>query len=185
MLIMAMVGGGTWAFFNDIQTSANNLLTAGTMNLGLGNSTNPGGGSVNATWTSPAGWKPSQNVTANMSVKNVGNIDMSSVNVSFAWTYNEGTPHTVYGWQNTTGTDNLTDTVIASVATWNGTGSFVPCSFQGDCLQVLSGNGSMNLGSLSAGKEASLNLTWLFSNNATNGCQGDTANVTLTLTATQ
>ncbi len=33
VLVMALVGGGTWAYFSDPETSENNVFTAGTLNL--------------------------------------------------------------------------------------------------------------------------------------------------------
>jgi predicted ribosomally synthesized peptide with SipW-like signal peptide len=35
MMIMAMVGGGTWAYFSDPETSSGNILSAGTLDLTL------------------------------------------------------------------------------------------------------------------------------------------------------
>lgn len=37
MLVMAMVGTGTWAFFSDSETSTGNILSAGTMDLTINN----------------------------------------------------------------------------------------------------------------------------------------------------
>lgn len=39
LLVMALVGGGTWAYFSDVETSSGNLLTAGTLDLTLGGTT--------------------------------------------------------------------------------------------------------------------------------------------------
>ncbi len=36
VLVMAMVGGGTWAYFSDTETSSDNLITAGTLDLKIG-----------------------------------------------------------------------------------------------------------------------------------------------------
>jgi len=36
LLIIGMVGGGTWAYFSDVETSGANTLTAGTLNLQVG-----------------------------------------------------------------------------------------------------------------------------------------------------
>ena len=36
LLIIGIVGGGTWAYFSDIETSQDNTLTAGTLNLQVG-----------------------------------------------------------------------------------------------------------------------------------------------------
>ena len=36
LIILAMAGTGTWAYFSDVETSQNNTLTAGTLNLQVG-----------------------------------------------------------------------------------------------------------------------------------------------------
>ncbi len=36
MLVMGLVGGGTWAYFSDPETSTGNVLTAGTLDLDIG-----------------------------------------------------------------------------------------------------------------------------------------------------
>ena len=33
LLVMGLVGGGTWAYFSDVETSTGNILTAGTLDL--------------------------------------------------------------------------------------------------------------------------------------------------------
>ena len=35
MLILTFVGGGTWAYFSDTESSTNNVLAAGTLDLNL------------------------------------------------------------------------------------------------------------------------------------------------------
>ncbi|MFC1897774.1 TasA family protein [Chloroflexota bacterium] len=35
VLVMALVGGGTWAYFSDVETSTGNVLTAGTLDLDI------------------------------------------------------------------------------------------------------------------------------------------------------
>ena len=39
LLVMGLVGGGTWAYFSDTETSAGNVLTAGTLDLETGSTT--------------------------------------------------------------------------------------------------------------------------------------------------
>ncbi len=36
LLVMGLVGGGTWAYFSDVETVANNTFAAGTLNLKVG-----------------------------------------------------------------------------------------------------------------------------------------------------
>jgi spore coat-associated protein N len=183
LLVIAMVGGGTYAFFSDTETSTNNSLMAGTLNLGVANlgGTNPTG-SATATWTTPAGWKPGQSINGTLYVKNSGTIDMSSVNVTFAYTYTENSPSTVTGYAANTGTDNLSQMITAATVTYNGTSV---ASLATKNLDQLVTAGTSLLGNLPAGAEVPLFITFTLGSTATNGCQGDTANVTLTLLAMQ
>lgn len=41
LLVMAMVGGGTWAYFSDTESSADNSLSAGTLDLKINNGDSP------------------------------------------------------------------------------------------------------------------------------------------------
>jgi spore coat-associated protein N len=55
LLVMGLVGGGTWAYFSDVETSTGNTLTAGTLDLNV-----DGGNSAVTTFTA-AGLKPGDN----------------------------------------------------------------------------------------------------------------------------
>jgi spore coat-associated protein N len=184
ILVMALVGGGTWAYFSDTETSSDNVLAAGTLDLGLGNTSgSEAGTSVTATWTTPTGFKPGDTLDKTLYLKNSGTIAMTSVNVTFGQVYSENTPTTVSGYnQLLSTTGNLTNMLKATTATWNGTAT----SFQGHTLTALTTtDGSMNLGSIAPGAEATLHIIWTFDTAATNGCQGDSSNITLTIGAIQ
>ncbi len=181
LLVMAMVGGGTWAYFNDTETSGGNILTAGTLDLGLANTSGAEtGGSVNATWTSPAGWKPGDTVDYTLYLNNSGSINMSSVSVNFSQVLTGSKPATVSAGPGGD-TDNITKMIYASIATLNGTA----LPFQGDTLYTLTQNGTMNMTSLASNSEALLRIVWTFNASATNGCQNNTENITLTLIGQQ
>ncbi|MFC2051466.1 TasA family protein [Chloroflexota bacterium] len=49
LMVMGLIGGGTWAYFSDIETSSGNTLTAGTMNLTV--DVSDGGGAITGTVT--------------------------------------------------------------------------------------------------------------------------------------
>lgn len=186
LLVMALVGGGTWAYFNDVETSGDNILSAGTLNLGLDNtigSTN--NGSATGTWTL-SNLAPGDNATAAaLYAHNSGTINMTSVNITFAHTITNGTPTTVYNYAGTNATDNLSNMIWANTVTWNGTGSSVNVTaLIGKTLGELS-TLNIDLGYLNAGVEAALTIGWSLNATATNGCQGDSANITVTLTGNQ
>lgn len=66
--LLASVGGGTWAWFQDTETSANNSLTAGTLDLNIN-----GGNSSNATF-SLVNLAPGDNGTGYGTLSNVGSL---------------------------------------------------------------------------------------------------------------
>ena len=75
LLVMAMVGGGTWAYFNDVETATDNTITAGTLNLQVG--------TVDGTVTpitigSPPGIKPTDAANAgSWLITNIGTLSAS------------------------------------------------------------------------------------------------------------
>ena len=187
LLVMALVGGGTWAYFNDVETSGDNILSAGTLNLGLANtigSTN--NGSATGTWVL-TNLAPGDNATATaLYAHNSGTINMTSVNITFAHTITDGTPATVSGSPWALSTDNFSNMIWAKTVTWNGTGSDVAvAALQGKTLGELAALTGTILGTLNAGQEAALKIGWSLNATATNGCQGDSANITVTLIGNQ
>ena len=82
LLVMALVGGGTWAYFSDTETSSNNTFTAGTLDLTLTDASEDGTDAETATWVF-SGMKPTDSGTATLTINNAGNIagflDLSSV----------------------------------------------------------------------------------------------------------
>ncbi|MBM2824431.1 MAG: hypothetical protein HW402_95 [Dehalococcoidales bacterium] len=182
LLVMGLVGGGTWAYFNDVETSSGNILTAGTLNLGLANSANgTQTGSSTGTWTTPSGWKPGNTANATLYAANTGTIDMSTVNITFAYSITNGTPTSVSSWNGTANTDKLEKMIKITTATWGGVS--VP-ALVNQTLEDLATSNTL-LGSLANGIEKGLNIVWTFDTTASNGCQGDSANITATLTGIQ
>ncbi len=71
ILVMAMVGGGTWAYFSDTETMANNPFAAGTLDLTV-NTENPWAtGAISVTDLWPG--KRSGNTT--ITATNSGNLE--------------------------------------------------------------------------------------------------------------
>lgn len=84
VLVVGMVGAGAFAYFYDVETSAANTFTAGTLNLELADGDEGWGDGVTATWASPANWAPGETVTATVNLINVGTVDAFEVLVD--WT---------------------------------------------------------------------------------------------------
>lgn len=182
ILVMALVGGGTWAYFSDVETSSNNLLTAGTLNLGLANTSGgESGGSITATWTSPAGWKPGDNISGILYVKNSGTINMNTVTVNITSSVSGGGLSTVNG-NKSGGADSRLGAMISVNATWN---NVTVSTLNGESLETANNTAYTLPSNLAAGVEKPLFLNFVFNTAADNGCQGATANVTATITGTQ
>ncbi len=82
LLVMALVGGGTWAYFSDPETSTANILGAGTLDLTLAGGTQSID-SVTGTWTSPSSWAPGgATATGTLTLDNVGTIDMTTITLT-------------------------------------------------------------------------------------------------------
>ncbi|MGB9793119.1 MAG: TasA family protein, partial [Thermacetogeniaceae bacterium] len=75
LMVAALVGAGTFAYFSDTEASTDNTFTAGTLDMALSNDGVFGGsGSVTGTWVSPANWAPGQSVTATLHFTNKGSV---------------------------------------------------------------------------------------------------------------
>jgi predicted ribosomally synthesized peptide with SipW-like signal peptide len=69
VLVCALIGGGVYAYFSDIETSTGNTFTAGTLDLNLD------GGNTNVVKFTVASVKPGDSGAGTWIVANVGNID--------------------------------------------------------------------------------------------------------------
>ncbi|MFC1899865.1 TasA family protein [Chloroflexota bacterium] len=99
LLVMGLVGTGTWAYFSDTETSTNNVLSAGTLDLTLAGGTADGTAidSVTATWTSPAEWAPGSTAeTGTLTLDNVGTVDMTVIDLTVTAVETAGTPMSGY-----------------------------------------------------------------------------------------
>jgi predicted ribosomally synthesized peptide with SipW-like signal peptide len=70
-LVMGLVGGGTWAYFSDTETSTGNMLAAGTLDLDWAGGDN--GGEAVFSITSADGW-PGNSGSAYQLIKNSGSF---------------------------------------------------------------------------------------------------------------
>ena len=187
LLVIGLVGGGTWAYFSDTEESTGNLFSAGTLDLGLSNSTGDDPiptGSITATFTESE-MAPGDNLgSERLYVYNSDTgIDMADVFVSFAvGGYTENTPNSVDDYNLTTGTDNLTNMIKTGEVRW---GSTRIGALEDISIQALIDGGTVRLGDLDAGDEEYLEIEWIFNSAATNGCQGDSVDLTIIIQGNQ
>lgn len=184
ILVIGLVGGGTWAYFSDTEETTGNIFSAGTLDLGVANSigTNPTG-STSATFAASDLYPGSTAGSGTLYVYNAGGVDMASVELSFSLAgYTENSPSSVDDYDLNTGTDNLTNMIIATDVKWNGVDVV---ALENQSIEQLIAMAPVNLGGLTAGQELALSIEWTFSATATNGCQGDSVDLTVSLTGNQ
>ena len=203
IMIMVLVGGGTWAYFNDQETSSGNIFAAGTLNLVLTGGTQ-NNDSVTGTFSS-SNWAPGNTKSANITIANSGSMDMAHLTLAVNYgsspndtdgmvdTSNRPTYITGSPWS-TDPTDYFDKMITITYATWNGTaldgtgGNGVTANLTGWSLSQLRNGGtpiSEALGVLGANSSGTLDLTFTFGSTATNGCQGSTTTMKITVTGTQ
>jgi predicted ribosomally synthesized peptide with SipW-like signal peptide len=83
VLIIALITGGTFAFFSDTETSASNTFTAGTLDLKVSNDAATYLDGVTSTWGS-TNCKPGDSWNGTVTLKNDGSITADHVEIKFA-----------------------------------------------------------------------------------------------------
>ena len=88
------------------------------------------------------------------------------------------------GFGGTADTDKLEKMLTASTVTWNTT---TVSALQGLTLEALKNlpSGTLLGSGLDPNIQGALVITWSFNGSATNGCQGDSANITVTIIGNQ
>lgn len=189
-LLIALVVGGTWAYFQDTETSTGNTIQAGTLDLGLSDETgDKPTGSLTTGFDTKSDWAPGDTSEVSVFLYNDGTIDMAGVTMKLELgTMVDGTPTSVTGHDGTADTDKLAKMVTIKAATFDGDPLTGAANFVGQTLEQLHASGTpleTILGPLGSEVEKELKFTLEFSSTATNGCQGDSYPVTLTFVGYQ
>ncbi|NLE08228.1 MAG: hypothetical protein GX631_03110, partial [Dehalococcoidales bacterium] len=72
LMVMGLVGGGTWAYFSDTEESTGNIFTAGTLDLCLYNTSNTSStGSITGTFSASI-WAPGDTINGTLYINNDG-----------------------------------------------------------------------------------------------------------------
>ena len=184
LLTLGIAVGSTIAYFVDTETSTDNKIMAGTLDLGLSNSSgqNPKSG-ITETWETPSNWAPGDSAPGTLYLYNSGTVAISNITVTFDYTeVTDGTPSTISP-VGTNDTDKLDKMVKATTATLNGESL---ASITGKTLEELKAAGAISLyEGLNSLEEKALAITWTFDEDATNGCQGDSITFTVTVIGNQ
>jgi spore coat-associated protein N len=88
VMVFAIVSGATFAYFSDTETSSNNSITAGTLDLVLTDSAENGNDSETNTWTFSNVYPTMADLSGTLTISNVGTLagylDLSSLSVTNA-----------------------------------------------------------------------------------------------------
>ncbi len=187
IIIIAAVSVGTYAYFNDVQSSTGNAITAGTLDIGLANSASGAPlGDATGTWA-VTNMKPADTDDATLFVYNGGTLPVGSITMAFTYTLTGSMPVTVHGTHTTALDTQLTATTVK----WDGVtqdGSGGTLALEGKTLSAIAGMGTLTMplsSDMATSTYKGLEILWTLPTTADNGCQGVTANITDTVTAEQ
>ena len=142
VLVLAMLGVGTLAYFTSTRTSYTNSFTTGTLDLQLSDANEDWAPQVYGTWTSPANWAPGEVFVSTLGLRNAGNVDALMVYAD---------------WNNLQGNEGLANWIevveISDSYPWIG-GSNLPygdnyvVNFQSPAASDANGDGHLTLAEL-------------------------------------
>jgi len=202
-LVIGLVGAGTFAWFQDTETSTGNTFTAGTMDLKVSDWDEGFGDGVSATWTMP---NMTPGVTTvgpfSVSLQNSGSIAADHVEISFSHSIDEQTNPP---GQNPVESDTNPNSVAADLAKWIEITSITYTDGFSGTLTDANGNGFLDLDDLTWAVNAAeggpldnlsppppnssgtrtFQMTLKFNAGATNDIQGDILTTTVTFTLNQ
>jgi len=87
MLLISMGGIGTWAYFQDTETSTGNVFAAGTLDL----KTDDVDGVTQTLYASNL--KPGDNVSGSITLKNTGSVAGSTLDLAFSYVESDSSPN--------------------------------------------------------------------------------------------
>jgi len=187
IIIIATVSVGTFAYFNDVQSSTSNAITAGTLDIGLANSASGAPlGDATGTWA-VTNMKPADTKDATLYVYNGGTLPAGSIKMAITYTLTGISPTTVHPTGNTALDTQLTATTVKwDGTTQDGNGGTLP--LEGKTLSALQALGPLTMplaSDMATSTYKGLEILWTLPISADNGCQGITANITVQVTAEQ
>ncbi len=164
-VVLSGLGAGTWAYFDDTETSSGNYIAAGTLDLvvnGVGTfDTSLGGDGIG----------PGDSDNWGITIQNAGTVD-GTLTLKFTnYDYTEGTPATIHP----AGSDDLKDVTYITLSLEGNPVDISALDTNGDGHVSLSEleNQVIDLGALTAGSSETLTVSWEIDPDADNGIQGD------------
>lgn len=178
MLLIGMAGIGTWAYFSDVETSTGNTLTAGTLDL----KTDDVDG-VTGTITL-ANMKPGDSTSGNITLKNTGSIDGTTLDIVFSYGESDGSPNVVdmdaddtAAMIEVTTLDYDSSSLLGGISDGNG-------NFYTD-IEDLKNTNLTGLGGITASATKDFDIAVQLRTETGNDFQADGINITMTFTLNQ
>lgn len=182
-LVSALIGGGIYAYFSDIETSAGNVFTAGTLDLNLD------GGNTNVVKFTVDDVKPGANGGGTWTVANVGNmdgyLDLESIGVSEAIGTTTDPELADEGGPDTTQLGNYLMVHMFIDANNNGSWDSGETDIFGTnaspaAINTILGNYALDLSLLANGGTNYITLLWSVGTTVDNSIQGDSVTLDIT-----
>ncbi len=192
LMVMGLVGGGTWAYFNDPETSTGNILSAGTMDLNINND------DINYVMLSVNNAYPGSSGNGSTTLNNIGNltgdldIDFATV-VETAGNLGEYAGGTELGGVATiapfldidqSGTWNTNDILLTTTSNSTTTNSGAT-ALTYSTISSYSGKTWSDVTTMAQSSPIDFYINYLIPTSAGNNIQGDRANMSITFTLEQ
>ncbi|MFC1965528.1 TasA family protein [Chloroflexota bacterium] len=173
LMVMGLIGGGTWAYFSDPESTTGNVLAAGTLDLEV-DSQNPWTtASISITNIAPG--DTTANTTINL--ENVGNLAGDVyVRINSFTDAGGDNPEPEQDAESEGATDNISTQLLVN-ASWDG---ITPVTnLDGSTIDYVDGTWSGNYGSLAASGTTTLEINTSCNSTAGNIYQGDNCTFTI------
>ena len=175
LMVMGLVGGGTWAFFSDVETSVGNTWGAGTLDLEVDTENPWASAPISISDIAPGDISTSVNITA----KNIGNLAGDLYMRINGYTDAGGTnPEPEQVMEASIGvTDN-----VSTKLTLNATGPMgAITNIDSQTIAAADTTWSTKIADLASLGEADIEISVTFDSGATNEYQGDNCTFTIEL----
>lgn len=146
----AGTGAGTWAYFQDTETSSGNTIEAGTLDLKISDSDEGFGDGVSGTWTL-SNAKPGDNVISDVTLQNSGSLEADHVEFDISVTENESNGPSGSNEADTkpSTASGMAEQFEVTVLTYDGTNVL-------SNLSDANGNGIIDIGDIASGNDSVL-----------------------------
>jgi len=178
MLLISMGGIGTWAYFQDTETSTGNVFAAGTLDL----KTDDVDGVTQTLYASNL--KPGDNVSGSITLKNTGSVAGSTLDLAFSYVESDSSPNPANMSANATAAQMELTTLDYGGSSLLGSVSDANTNGYKDVEDLKNANLAGQTG-IDASATKDFTITVQFRGDAGHDFQSDGINITMTFTLNQ